>query len=71
MNVQMVKTNVWTAQSLDGKIKPLDALQNSRSFGIPFQTRKQLTVRTPKTVVQTRVPETPILTRIRTCKAYK
>jgi len=40
------------------------ACQNSRSFEIGFQTQKQLTVRT-------RVPETPILTRIRTCKAYK
>jgi hypothetical protein len=60
----MAYRNVWNVQFLDGKIKRPDALQNSRSFEIPFQTRKQLTDRT-------RMPETPILTRIRTCKAYK
>jgi hypothetical protein len=31
-------------------------------FRIAFRTRKQLPVRTPKATVQSRVPETPILT---------
>jgi hypothetical protein len=55
----------------DRKIKRPDALQNLRSLRIPFQTRKQLTVWMPKTTVRMHVPETLIMTRIRTCKAYK
>jgi hypothetical protein len=47
------------------------ACQNLRSFRIAFQTRKQLTFRMPKSAVLTRVPETQILTRLRTYKAYK
>jgi len=71
LTIQMAHRNIRMAQLPDGKIKRPDTLQNSRSFEIPFQTQKQLTVRTPKTAIQTRVPKTPILTRIRTCKAYK
>jgi hypothetical protein len=40
-------------------------------FGIAFRTQKQLLVRTAKATVQTRVPETLFLTRIRVFKAYK
>jgi hypothetical protein len=70
--VQTANKNVRTAHHPDGKTVASERPAKIRDvFRIAFQTRKQLTVRTPKSVVRTRVPETPILTKIRSSKAYK
>jgi hypothetical protein len=45
--------------------------RNSRSFEIPFQTRKQLTVWTPFVYGPDAAQRTPILSRIRFSEAYK
>jgi hypothetical protein len=64
---------VWTAnRNVRTEISSVrTARQNLRSFRIGFQTRKQLPIQTPKAAVRTYMPETPILTRIKACKAYK
>jgi len=63
---------VQTGHRLDGNIKRPDGPAKIREFfRIAFQTLKQLPVQTPKSAIRTRVPKTPILTRIRASKAYK
>jgi hypothetical protein len=66
----MANRNVRTALLPNGKIVAFGPPAKIREiFRIAFQI--QLPVRTPKAAVRTRIPETPILTRIRVSKAYK
>jgi hypothetical protein len=68
--VQMANRNLQTALLPNGKIVASGPPAKIREiFRIAFQI--QLPVRTPKATVWTRVPETPILTRIWASKAYK
>jgi hypothetical protein len=70
--VRTANKNIQTAHDPDGKILASGLLaQIQEIFRITFQTRKELPVWMPKAAVQTRVPGTPILTTIRTSKAYK
>jgi hypothetical protein len=70
--VRTANRNVRTAHLPDRKIVASGRLAKIREISeLLFRHRNSCPSRTPKSAVWTRVPETPILTRIRDSKAYK
>jgi hypothetical protein len=59
------------AHHLDGKIKRLDGLPKFEKFQNCFSNTEIVARPMPKFAIWMRVPENLIVTKIKTCKAYK